>query len=72
LFKALCAHRISKHNATKFCPFELVYGQEVVLPIEICLNVVGFAKHNDLAIVDYRYLMMDNIDEVQVYSYKRD
>src|SRR5512141_1641912 len=32
LFEALWAHRISKHGATKVTPFELVYGQEAVLP----------------------------------------
>jgi hypothetical protein len=34
LSKALCAHRISRHGATKITPFELVYGQEAVLPVE--------------------------------------
>jgi transposase InsO family protein len=35
LSEALWAHRISKHSATKVSPFELVYGQEAVLPVEI-------------------------------------
>jgi hypothetical protein len=64
LSEALWAHRISKHRATKVSPFELVYGQEVVLHVEISLNVVRFAKRNDLTIDDYYNLMMDNIDEV--------
>jgi hypothetical protein len=62
--KALWAHRVSKHRATKVSPFELVYGQEAVLPIEISLNVVRFTKQNDLTVVDYYNSMMDNIDEV--------
>jgi hypothetical protein len=33
------------------------------LPVEISLNVVWFARQNDLTIGNY-YLMMDNIDEV--------
>jgi hypothetical protein len=33
------------------------------LPVEITLNVVGFARQNDLAVGDY-YNLMDNIDEV--------
>jgi hypothetical protein len=49
-------------------PFELVYGQEAVLPVEISLNVVRFAKQNDLTVGDYYNSMMDNIDEV---TYKR-
>jgi transposase InsO family protein len=50
LSEALWAHRISKHSATKVSPFELVYGQEAVLPVEISLNVVRFARQNDLTV----------------------
>jgi hypothetical protein len=64
LSEALWAHRISKHRATKVSPFELVYGQEVVLPVEISWNVVRFARQNDLTVGDYYNSMMDNIDEV--------
>jgi hypothetical protein len=64
LSEALWAHRISKHRATKVSPFELVYGQEAVLPVEISLNAVRFARQNDLAVGDYYNFMMDNIDEV--------
>jgi hypothetical protein len=64
LSEALWAHRISKHHATKVSSFELVYGQEAVLPLEISLNAVRFAKQNDLTVDDYYNLMMDNIDEV--------
>jgi hypothetical protein len=41
LSEALWAHRISKHRATKVSPFVLVYGQEVVLPMEISLNAIS-------------------------------
>jgi hypothetical protein len=34
---ALWAHRISRHGATKVTPFELVYGQEAALPLEVNL-----------------------------------
>jgi hypothetical protein len=64
LSEALWAHRISKHHATKVSPFELVYGQEVVLPMEISLNVIRFTRQNDLSVDDYFGLMMENIDEV--------
>ena len=33
LSEALCAHRISRHSATKVTPFELVYGQDAVLHV---------------------------------------
>jgi hypothetical protein len=64
LSEALWAHRISKHRATKVSPFELVYGQKAVLPVEISLNAVRFARQNDLTATDYYDSMMDNIDEV--------
>jgi hypothetical protein len=64
LSKALWAHRISRHGATKVTPFELVYGQEVVLPVEVNLGAYRLAKQNDLDTVVYHNLMMDNIDEV--------
>jgi hypothetical protein len=64
LSEALRAHCISRHGATKVTPFELVYGQEVVLPVEVYLDAYRLAKQNDLDAVDYHALMMDNIDEV--------
>jgi hypothetical protein len=64
LSEALWAHRISKHSATKVSPFELVYGQEAVLPMEISFSAVRFARQNDLTVIDYYNLMMNNIDEV--------
>jgi hypothetical protein len=38
LSEALWAHRISRHGATKVTPFELVYGQEAILSIEVNLS----------------------------------
>jgi hypothetical protein len=64
LFEALWAHRISRHGATKVTPFELVYGQEAVLPVEVNLAAYRLAKQNELPAVDYHSLMMDNIDKV--------
>ena len=64
LSEALWAHRISRHGASKVTPFELVYGQEAVLPVEVNLDAYRLAKQNDLTTVDYYDLMMDNIDEV--------
>jgi transposase InsO family protein len=37
---ALWAHHISKHSATKVIPFELVYGQEVILLVEVNLDAL--------------------------------
>ena len=38
LSEGLWAHHIFRHGATKVTPFELVYGQEAVLPIEVNLD----------------------------------
>jgi hypothetical protein len=64
LSEALWAHRISRHGATKATPFELVYGQEAVLPVEVNLAAFRLAKQNNLVVNSYYALMMDNIDEV--------
>ena len=63
LSEALWAH-ISKDGATQVAPFELVYGQEAVLPIEIKLQALRIARQNNLLAIDYDDLMMDRIDEV--------
>ena len=62
--EALWEHCISRLDATKVTPFELVYGQEVMLPVEVNLDAYGLAKQNDLSTIMYHDLMMDNIDEV--------
>jgi dihydroneopterin aldolase len=64
LSEALWAHCVSRHGATKVTPFELVYGQEVVLPVELNLAAYRLAKQNELSTIDYHDAMMDTIDEV--------
>jgi hypothetical protein len=64
LSEALWAHHISRLGATKVTPFELVYGQEAVLPIKVNLGAYRLAKQNDLNAVVYHNLIMDNIDEI--------
>jgi hypothetical protein len=64
LSKALWAHRISKRSATKVTPFELAYGQETILLVEVNLNALRIAQQNVLSAVDYRNLMLDRLDKV--------
>nr|CAE04479.3 OSJNBa0029L02.20 [Oryza sativa Japonica Group] len=64
LSEALWAHRISKHGATKVTPFELVYGKEAVLSVEVNLGSLRYIKQDDLSSEDYKTLMGDNLDEV--------
>jgi hypothetical protein len=40
LSEALWAHRISKNSSTKVTPFEFVYGQEAILPMEVNLDAL--------------------------------
>jgi transposase InsO family protein len=63
LSEALWAHRISKYSATRVTPFELVYGQEDVLPIEVNLYALRIAQQNELSAINYHNLMFDRLDE---------
>jgi transposase InsO family protein len=63
LSEALWAHRISRHGATKVPTFEVVYGQEAVLPVEVNLGAYRREKQNNLSVESYYALMIDNIDE---------
>jgi hypothetical protein len=64
LSEALWAYRIFRHGDTKVTPFELMYGQEVVLPVEVNLGAYWLAKQNNLDAIVFHNLMMDNIGEV--------
>jgi hypothetical protein len=64
LSEALWAYHISKHSATKVTPFELVYRQEAVLPVEVNLEALRIARQNELSVVNYHNLMLDRLDEV--------
>jgi hypothetical protein len=65
LSEALWAHRVSRHGAIKVTPFELVFGQEAVLPIEVNLQGPRVASQDDLSPETYHRLMMDQLDEVR-------
>jgi hypothetical protein len=54
---------ISKHSATKVTRFELVYGQQAILPVEVNLDALRIAQQNKLSVVDYHNLMFDRLDE---------
>ena len=44
--------------------FELVYGQEAVLPVEVNLGYLRYIKQDDLSIEEYKTLMGGNLDDV--------
>jgi hypothetical protein len=66
----LWAHRTSRHRATKVTPFELVYGQEAVLPMEIGFHSLRVTGQGSLSTKEYHELMMDKIDDVHESRFK--
>jgi hypothetical protein len=64
LSKALWEHRTSRYGDTKVTPFELVYEQETVLPVEIDLQNLRVTRQDSLSAKEYHELMMDKIDDV--------
>jgi hypothetical protein len=70
LSEVLWAHRISRHGATKVTPFELVYGQEVMLPVEIGLQSSRITEQGSLSAKEYHELMMDKINDIHKSQFK--
>jgi transposase InsO family protein len=64
LSEALWVHRVSKHGAIKVTPFEVVFGKEVILPVEVNLQACRTFRQDALSAEEYTTLMIDKIDEV--------
>jgi hypothetical protein len=62
LSEAMWAHRTSKQGVMKVTPFKLVYGQEVVLPVEINFQTCRIVGQDYLSVVEYIEGMMDTVD----------
>ena len=54
LSDTLWAYRISQHDMTKVSPYQLVYGQESVLPIEVNLDSTRTRYQNETTAEDYQ------------------
>jgi hypothetical protein len=54
---------MSRHRATKVTPFDLVYGQEVVLFVEVSLQNLRVTRQSHLSAKEYNELMMDKMDD---------
>ncbi|KAK1669342.1 hypothetical protein QYE76_057501 [Lolium multiflorum] len=63
LSEALWAYRMSCHGAIKTSPYQLVYGQEAVLPWEITAGSRRVTFQNDLTPEEYATLMSDTIED---------
>jgi transposase InsO family protein len=68
--EALWAHRTWKHGATKVKPFELVYGQDAVLPVEVNMQTCQITKQGALSVKEYSEAMMIKLDEVPEIRFK--
>jgi transposase InsO family protein len=64
LMEALWVCRVSQHGATKVTPFELVYGQEAVLPLEMNLRSRRVMYQDSLSAEDYKSQLMDRLDDL--------
>ena len=64
LAEALWAYRMSCHRSTKNTPYQLVYGQEAILPWEINSGSRRVSFHNDLKANEYAELMHINTEDL--------
>jgi transposase InsO family protein len=70
LSKALWAYMLAKRGDIKVTLFELVYGQEVVLPVEINLQTYRVAHQDELNTEDYISMMMVEIEGLPDSQFK--
>jgi hypothetical protein len=70
LSEALWAHRILKHGATKVTPFELVYGQDAVLHVEVNMQTCQIIEQGTLSVEKYSEAMISKLDEVPEIQFK--
>jgi hypothetical protein len=56
--------RIEHQDTELRTPFELLYGQEALLPVEIGLQSLRVMGHGSLSTKEYHELMMDKIDDI--------
>jgi hypothetical protein len=71
LSEALWVHRTSRHRAMKVTPFELVYGQEAVLPVEIGLQSLRVTGQGSLSTKEYHELMMETSPKADLKRWTR-
>jgi hypothetical protein len=70
LSEALWVHITSKHGARKVTPFELTYGQEAELPVEINIQNSRVSRQDDLSAIEYNELMVERVDETSESRFK--
>ena len=72
LLDALWAYRTAYKVTTKFTPFQLVYGQEAILQVELelpSLRIVIDVRLSDEESLQERIAMLERLDEVRTQAY---
>jgi transposase InsO family protein len=72
VYDALWAYRCAYKVSTKFTPFQLVYGQEAILPIEMELPTLRIAideRLGDVESLEHRLAMLEKLDEIRAQAY---
>ena len=64
LSEALWAYRTSLRSSTGTTPFELTYGHDAVLLMEINVRSLRYAQQNNLDGEQYRQLMLIDLEEL--------
>ncbi|KAL1364401.1 hypothetical protein AAHE18_03G215500 [Arachis hypogaea] len=62
--QVLWAYRNSPRGLTGASTYKLVYGHDVVLPLEINLNTLRVSRQNDLLVDDYWNAIFDELNEL--------
>ena len=70
IFSALWDYRTSVKTDTGFTPFQLVYGLEVVLPIQCQIPSLQLVVEllPDTSVEEERFLYLSNLDETHKYA----
>lgn len=72
VFDALWAYRTTFKVTTKHTPFQLLFGQDAILPIELKIPSLRIAVDNrlgDLESLEHRYDLFEKLDEVRGQAY---
>jgi len=70
LSETLWSYRLAYHRLTKCSPYDLVYGNEAMLPWEISLGSQRISQHDKLIADDYKNIMLDNLDDLNFHRLK--
>jgi hypothetical protein len=74
LAEALWAYRMSCHGATQCTPYQLVYGQEAVMPWEVNIGSRRIQFQNNLTADEYTFLMnieTDDVTELRLWALEK-